>query len=133
MITRCKNGFRKNKAGECIKHSKTVRRCKNGFRKNKEGVCMKKNEMVLQVKPISTDKMSQIIVQNLPDEQTLKFKEHLKKTFSKFGKIVDDDYQIDSLNSAIFEYETLEECKLAIAQMNGKKYKNCLLHIKMST
>jgi RNA recognition motif-containing protein len=67
--------------------------------------------------------MAQIIIKNLSDDQNEKYQKELKKLFSKFGTIIDDDYEIDSYNSAIFEYENIKECVIAIDQMNGKSFK----------
>lgn len=74
--------------------------------------------------------MTQIIVKNLSDNQNEKYQNQLKTLFSKFGTIIADDYEVDSYNSAIFEYETIKDCYNAIKEMNGKTFKGDKILVK---
>jgi RNA recognition motif-containing protein len=56
----------------------------------------------------------------------------LEAIFSQFGTIKDSDSGVDSFNSTIYEYITIEECLLAISEMNGKIFRGLVLIVQIN-
>ncbi len=75
--------------------------------------------------------MTQIIIKDIPEGSEEIICEILL-IFSKFGKIIDEDYGVDSRNSTVLEYEDKEQAKLAIKIMNGKMFRGEKLTVKFN-
>lgn len=77
--------------------------------------------------------MTTIIVENIYRESDYSedtnrwindmIEEEIYVIFNEFGKYNYIDYEINSSNYILLEYETIEQCNVAILAMNGKKYR----------
>lgn len=84
--------------------------------------------------------MTTIIVENIYRESNYSedtnrwindmIEEEIYVIFNEFGKYNYIDYEINSSNSILLEYENIEQCKVAILVMNKKIYRGQELRVK---